>query len=131
MTHKHTWVNDNIYDKVTQRGKDRGKEDSTRTDMEGESADAACFESTSSWILGETKMSGGRRTTDTAVKAVEGRVEVEAWSQAVHLQKHLSQEQSEEQELCIVWDNKNTFKMQSTSSLPLGVTQPKQSRRRN
>lgn len=27
-------VNGNIYDKVTQRGKDRGKGDSTRTDIE-------------------------------------------------------------------------------------------------
>lgn len=45
-------------------------------------------------------------STDAAVKAVERGMEVEAWSQAVHLQKHLSQEQSEEQELCIVWKNK-------------------------
>lgn len=46
--------------------------------------------------------------TDTAVKAVKGGVEVEPWSQAVHLQEHLSQEQSKEKELCIVWNrNKN------------------------
>lgn len=32
-------------------------------------------------------------------------MEVEARTQAVHLQKHLSQEQSEEQELCVVWKN--------------------------
>lgn len=44
-------------------------------------------------------------STDTAVKAVERRMEVEAWTQAVHLQEHLSQEQSEEQELSVVWRN--------------------------
>lgn len=43
-----------------------------------------------------------RQSTNTAVKAVEGGVEVEARSQAVHLQKHLSQEQSEKKKLCIV-----------------------------
>lgn len=32
-------------------------------------------------------------------------MEVKAWPQAVHLQKHLSQEQSEEQELCIICYN--------------------------
>lgn len=55
-----------------------------------------------------TKLEG--LITDTAVKAVERRMEVETWSQAVHLQKHLSQEQSEEQELCIIWSNKNSFR---------------------
>lgn len=46
-------------------------------------------------------------STDAAVEAVEGRVEVETWPQAVHLQKHLSEEQSEEQKLCIVWNHRN------------------------
>lgn len=32
-------------------------------------------------------------------------MEVEAWPQTVHLQKHLSQEQSEEQELCVICEN--------------------------
>lgn len=53
------------------------------------------------------KQRGGWRTDD-AVEAVEGGVEVETWSQAVHLQKHLSQEQSQEQELCIVWNQQTT-----------------------
>lgn len=36
-------------------------------------------------------------------------MEVEAWPQTVHLQKHLSQEQSEEQELCIICYNNSGF----------------------
>lgn len=51
---------------------------------------------------------GGGGGTDDAVEAVEGGVEVETRSQAVHLQKHLSQEQSQEQELCIVWNQQTS-----------------------
>lgn len=58
-------------DKVTET--DRGRHD------------AASFINTSSLSLGETNMRRGRQSTDTAVKAVKGGVEVEARSQAVHL----------------------------------------------
>lgn len=37
-----------------------------------------------------------------AVKAVERRVEIETETQAVYLQKHLSQKQTQENKLCIV-----------------------------
>lgn len=45
-------------------------------------------------------------------------MEVEAWTQAVHLQKHLSQEQSEEQELCIVWKNPKVLRPYTERQLP-------------
>lgn len=44
--------------------------------------------------------------TYPAVKAVEGRMEVQAWPHAIHLQGHLQEEEPKEQELCIVWKRK-------------------------
>lgn len=40
--------------------------------------------------------------TYPTVEAVEGRVEVETEAKTVHLQKHLSQEQAQKHELCVV-----------------------------
>lgn len=47
-------------------------------------------------------MKNSKEHTYPTVEAVEGGVEVEAEAKTVHLQKHLSQEQSQKHELCIV-----------------------------
>lgn len=44
-------------------------------------------------------------------------MEVEARSQAVHLQKHLSQEQTEKQELCIVWKDQNGLSLSTQGQI--------------
>lgn len=65
---------------------------------EEETADAALFYEHKQLDFWEEQRRGecqrGTWSTDAAVEAVEGRVEVETWPQAVHLQKHLSKEQS-------------------------------------
>lgn len=77
-----------------------GHEEERQTRCRDRRGERTEFKNASIWIFLDTNR--GRRSTDAAVEAVEGGVEIKTWAQAVHLKEHLSQEQSEEQKLCIV-----------------------------